>query len=488
VEGLEGEVEMVMSLKLRFGYGQIAPWRQRHDRGLVFEVGPDRVILDCPLELSIESDDASARFTVVKGKKVAFVLSYSCATVDPPRPINVDALIKATERAWKDWVCRLKVKSRWGDAIRRSLITLRMLMDRESGGIVAAATFGLPEIPGGTANWDYRYCWLRDSTFTLTALLNAGFHEEATRWRDWILRAVAGHPADIQIVYRLDGARRLPEYNVNALPGYQGATPVRIGNAASGQTQLDVFGELMDSFAVLAKGGIERTPRVVEAEIAIVEHLEKVWDQPSADIWEGRGDPRCYTYSQVMAWVGVSRFLAAHANDDQLDPGLVARLQRLKEVIHRTVCERGYSSDRGHFVQHYGSETLDASLLLLPLVGFLPADDPRIAGTIAAIERELMEGGLVRRKPRNPDGHDEGAFLACSCWLADCYKMQGRDDQAAVLLERVIGLANDVGLLSEEYDVRDRVLIGNMPQALTHLGVINTALFLSGPVIQRAGG
>ncbi len=488
VEGLEGEMQMAVSLRLRFRYGQIAPWGQRHERGLIFEVGPDRVVLDSPVQLTMDTDDASARFMLAKGAKIAFVLSHSPSTAPPPSPLKVDALIEATEKEWKGWIGRFEAKCRWDGAVRRSLITLRTLMDRESGGIVAAATLGLPEIPGGSANWDYRYCWLRDSTFTLTALLNAGFHEEATRWRDWILRAVAGQPAAMQIVYRIEGRHHLPEYEFDGLPGYQGATPDRIGNAASGQTQLDVFGELMDSFDVLAKAGIERTPRIVEVETAIVKHLERVWDQPSADIWESRGDRQCYTYSQVMAWVGVTRFLAAHANDDQVDRALIARLEKLSEVIHRTVCERGYSSDLGHFVQHYSSDTLDASLLLLPLVGFLPVDDPRIASTIAAIERDLMEGGLVRRKPPNPDGHDEGAFIACSCWLADCYKMQGRDDEAATLLERVIGLSNDVGLLSEEYDVHSHSLIGNIPQALTHLGLINTALFLSGPVIQRAGG
>ena len=488
VEGLEGEVLMAMSLRLRFGYGQIAPWLQRHDRGLIFEAGPDRVVLDCPVELTLETDDASARFMIAKGAKTAFVLAYSPSTRPPPSPLKIDALVKATEKEWKGWASRFKTKCRWEGAVTRSLITIRMLIDRDSGGIIAAATLGLPEIPGGSKNWDYRYCWLRDSTFTLTALLNAGFHEEATRWRDWILRAVAGQPAAMQIVYRIEGRHRLSEYELDGLPGYQGATPVRIGNAASGQTQLDVFGELMDSFDVLAKAGIERTPRIVEVETAIVEHLEKVWDKPSADIWESRGDQQCYTYSQVMAWVGVSRFLTAHANNDTINRGLIARLEELKEVIHRTVCERGYSSDLCHFVRFYGSDAIDASLLLLPLVGFLTVDDPRIAGTIAAVERDLMEGGLVRRKPPNPDGHDEGAFLACSCWLADCYTMQGRNDEAASLLERVIGLANDVGLLSEEYDVRSRSLIGNIPQALTHLGLINSALFLSGPVIQRAGG
>ncbi len=488
VEGLEGEAQMAMSLRLRFGYGQTAPWSERHERGLIFEAGPDRVVLDCPVELAMDGDGASARFMMAKGAKIAFVLSHSPSTAPMSSPLRIDALIDATEKAWKGWIGRYEAKGQWDGAIRRSLIMLRTLIDRESGGIVAAATLGLPEIPGGSANWDYRYCWLRDSTFTLTALLNAGFHEEATRWRDWILRALGGQPAEMQIVYRIDGGRLPPERELAGLPGYQGAEPVRVGNAASGQTQLDVFGELMDSFAVLAKAGIERTPRVVEVETAIVQHLEKMWDKPSADIWESRGDLHCYTYSQAMAWVGVTRYLAAHADNDRADRALIARLKALSEVIHRTVCERGYNSDLGHFVQFYGGDTLDASLLLLPLVGFLPVDDPRIARTIAAIERELMEGGLVRRKPPRPHGPNEGAFLACTCWLADCYKMLGRDNEAATLLERVIGVSNDVGLLSEEYDVGSRSLIGNIPQTLTHLGVINTALFLSGPVIQRAGG
>ena len=264
VEGLEGEVQMAMSLRLRFGYGQIAPWMQRHERGLIFEVGTDRIVLDCPVELTMKADNVSARFVLAKGAKISFVLGCSSSMAPLPSPLKVDALVTATEKEWKGWIGRFKAKGPWDRAIRRSLITLRTLIDRESGGIVAAATLGLPEIPGGPANWDYRYCWLRDSTFTLTALLNAGFHEEATRWRDWILRAVAGQPAAMQIVYRIEGRRRLPEYELDGLPGYQGATPVRVGNAASGQTQLDVFGELMDSFDVLAKAGIERTPRIVE--------------------------------------------------------------------------------------------------------------------------------------------------------------------------------------------------------------------------------
>ncbi len=295
VEGLEGETQMAMSLRLRFGYGEVAPWSERHERGLIFEAGPDRVVLDCPVELAMESDVASARFMLAKGANIAFVLSHSPSTAATSTPFGVDALIDATEKAWKGWISQYEAKGRWDGAIRRSLITLLTLDDREGGGIVAAATLGLPEIPGGSANWDYRYCWLRNSTFTLTALLNAGFHEEARRWRDWILRALGGQAAEMQIVYRIDGGRLPPERKLDGLPGYQDAEPVRVGNAASGQTQLDVFGELMDSFAVLARAGIERTPRVVEVETAIVQHLEKVWDQPSTDISEtgaiGDGTP-----------------------------------------------------------------------------------------------------------------------------------------------------------------------------------------------------
>jgi hypothetical protein len=308
VEGLDGEAPMAMSLRLRFGYGRIKPWTQRHERGLVFEAGPDRLVLDCPVDLTVDAEGAGARFPVAKGAKIVFVLTYSPSTAPPPSPLKADALVEQTRKEWKAWADRFTAKCRWDGAVRRSLILLRMLTDRNSGGIVAAATLGLPEIPGGSANWDYRYCWLRDSTFTMTALLNAGFHQEARRWRDWILRAVAGSPAEMHIVYRTDGGRRLDEYELHGLPGYQGAIPVRVGNAACRQTQIDVFGEVMDSFDVLAKAGIERTARVVEVETTIVEHLERVWDQPSADIWESRGDPQCYTYSQAMAWVGVSRW------------------------------------------------------------------------------------------------------------------------------------------------------------------------------------
>ena len=487
VEGLNGEVPMSLSLRLRFGYGQVAPWIRNHARGLCAEIGPDRVMLDSPVELALDRGTACAKFSIKKGENTVFILSHSPSKGPIPAPVDAKALLKGTDREWNGWAKRFDRPCRWSEPVIRSLLTLRALVDRETGGIVAAASMGLPEIPGGTANWDYRYCWLRDSTFTLTALLNSGFHEEAARWRDWILRAIGGDCGTMQIVYRVDGSRRLPEWEVDDLPGYHGASPVRVGNAASGQTQLDVFGELMDSFDVLAKAGIERTTRVIDVETAIVRHLEQVWDQPGADIWENRGDPHCYTYSQAMAWVGVDRFLKAHGQDPGIDAALIGRLETLRETIHATVCERGFSTEKGHFVQHYGSTALDASLLLLPLVNFLPATDPRMVSTIAAIERDLLDGGLVRRKAAEPDKPAEGAFLACSCWLADCYKMQGRDDEAAAMLERVIALANDVGLLSEEYHVPTRRLIGNTPQALSHIGLINTALFLSGTVITRGG-
>ena len=485
VEGLSGTVSMALSIRFRFGYGRMAPWTQAIDAGICAEIGPDRIVLHAPVDIVLADQDGNARFDVSEGQSFAFSMSYTPSVESTPKKPNAKILLRQTETAWSKWIGRFDKPSPWSSAIKRSLLTLKTLIDRRSGGLVAAATMGLPEVPGGAMNWDYRYCWLRDATFTLTALINAGYHDEATRWRDWILRAIAGDPDQMQIVYCVDGSRRLTEYEAEWLKGYGGAKPVLIGNAASTQTQLDVYGELMDSFHVASRAGIARERRGIEVEMALVEHLESVWDEPGADIWESRGDPERYTYSQAMAWVGVDRFLKGSETHGAADDALIGRLQLLRSNIHNTVCDRGYSSDYGHFVQHYGSDTLDASLLLLPLVGFLPADDPRIANTIAAVERSLMDGGLVHRKVAKGDGSDEGAFLACSCWLADCMTMQGRRDEAATMLDRVIGLSNDVGLLSEQYHVPTRQLVGNIPQALTHLGVVNSALFQSGPVIQR---
>jgi GH15 family glucan-1,4-alpha-glucosidase len=485
VEGVRGEVPMRLDLRLRFDYGLMPPWSRRNEDCFIADVGPDLVAFHSPTPIGPGGPDASARFTVGAGQRLAFALSYGSSSESPPKRPDAEAALKSTVEFWEDWINRFDKPCRWPAAVKRSLITLKALMHRRTGGLVAAATLGLPESPGGSRNWDYRYCWLRDATFALTALLNAGYKEEATQWRDWILRAVAGLPDKLQVVYRLDGGRRLNEWAVKWLPGYEASKPVRVGNEAANQRQLDIYGELLDSMHVATRGGIERVERGIQVETALVEHLEAVWDQPCSDIWESRGELRRYTYSQAMAWVGITQFLKGARTHRAAGDNMIRRLQDLRGRIHEEVCRRGYDASRGHFVDYYGSKELDASLLLLPLVNFLPADDPRMAGTIAAVERELMDEGLVRRQPAKHDGHDEGAFLVCSCWLADCMAKQGRHEEARTMLEKVIGLSNDVGLLSEEYHVPTGRLIGNIPQALTHVGVVNTALGLSGPILQR---
>ena len=486
VEGVSGHPAVRLRLRLRFNYGDMSPWSRATEKGISFEVGPDQVILHSPVDIVAGDAEGHAVFHVREDERVSFVLAYRDSSEPIGEAVDADALLDATEREWSEWIGRFDKPCDWPDAVKRSLITLKALIHRRTGGLLAAATMGLPEQPNGAMNWDYRYCWLRDATFTLTALLNAGYRDEAERWRDWILRAIAGRPDKMQIMYRLDGSRRLPEFKADWLPGYQGARPVLVGNAASGQIQLDVYGELLDGFHVAVRGGIERSDRGVEVETALVLHLEQVWDKPGSDIWETRGEGKRYTLSQAMAWVGLDRFLKG-ATEKHADPDMLARLAGVRDLIHAEVCARGFDAGRNCFVREFGGHALDASLLMLPLVGFLPATDPRMRATIAAIETELMEGGLVRRMPAKHDGRDEGAFLACSCWLADCYKLQGREKEARAMLERVIELSNDVGLLSEEFHVPTQRLIGNMPQALTHLGVVNTALFLSGPVLQRGG-
>ena len=485
VEGINGTPAVRLRLRLRFNYGEMAPWSQKIDDGMSFEVGPDQIVLHSPVAIEPGDAEGHALFHVREGERIPFVLAYRDSSDPAGDAVDAEVLLGETEREWHEWIGRFDKPCNWPDAVKRSLITLKALIHRRTGGLLAAATLGLPEQANGAMNWDYRYCWLRDATFTLTALLNAGYQDEASRWRDWMLRAVAGRPDKMQIMYRLDGSRRLPEFKADWLPGYQGARPVLVGNAASGQLQLDVFGELLNGLHVAALGGIDRSDRGLEIEQALVLHLEQVWDKPGADIWETRGEGQRYTYSQAMAWVGIDRFLKGNETRKHADPDLLARLAGVRDLIHAEVCARGFDASRNRFVREFGGSALDASLLVLPLVGFLPADDPRMRATIAAIETEMMEGGLVRRMPAKHDGRDEGAFLACSCWLADCYKLQGRDREARAMLERVIGLSNDVGLLSEEFHVPTQKLVGNIPQALTHLGVVNTALFLSGPVLQR---
>ena len=352
---------------------------------------------------------------------------------------------------------------------------------------MAAPTTSLPEKPGGSSNWDYRYTWLRDATFTIGALLNAGYHKEAQQWRDWILRAIGGTPSELRILYRVDGSRHVNEWSADWLPGYRWARPVRVGNAAAAQRQIDVLGEVLDTLGLASRAGIQVSSQETHVARAIAERIEAIWQDMGQGVWESRGEPRRYTYSKVMAWVGVDRFIRHEQLRGTTEPSVLRRLAALRERIHREVCEEGYHAGLGTFVQHYGGQVLDGSLLLMPLVGFLPANEPRMAGTIAAIERELMEDGLVRRK-RGEGPEPEGAFLACSCWLADCRRLQGRDKDARDTFERVLSVRNDVGLLSEEYNLRGRHLAGNFPQALSHLALVTTGLGLSGPVLERGGG
>lgn len=486
VRGLAGRVEAHFDLRLRFDYGVLPPWCERRGRGLLAKVGSAQVILDTPVDIQISNGGATADFPVSEGETYAFVLSYAPTTDREPPTIDEQQSVRATQSYWRDWIGRFDASStRWPDAVKRSLITLRAMAHIETGGLVAAPTAGLPEVPGGDMNWDYRYCWLRDATFTLGALVNAGYRHEAKQWRDWLLRAVAGSPEQMRIMYRVDGTRHLGEWSVDHLPGWRGAVPVRIGNAASTQHQIDVYGEVLDCLSFARKVGIEVTDQHAEVERRLVDRLEQVWHTKGSGIWESRGQPRQYTYSKAMAWVGFTRALQDGVITDERKR---SEITALADRIHAEVCRDGFDAGLGTFTQSYGAQELDGSLLLMPLVGFLPADDPRMAATIAKIGRELDDGGLIRRTKAKADGPNEGAFLPCSCWMADCLNLQGRHEEACAQFERVLAVANDVGLLSEEYNVPGKHLAGNFPQALTHLAVVNTALGLSGHVLNRGGG
>ena len=491
VNGEVGEVGFVLDLALRFDYGAEAPWLYAAPRQINAIVGPDLVILRADVDLRLVDGRVTADFSVKPGQTVSFVLQYGLAYERPPAALDpgagLDRAIAETERYWRSWAERFDRPTEWPDAVRRSLLTLHALSHRDTGGLIAAPTTSLPEIPGGSANWDYRYSWLRDSTFTLCALLNAGYSDEARASRDWLLRVASGAPGRMRTAYRCDGARLYGERKVTWLPGYEDARPVRVGNAAAGQFQLDIFGEVLDSLRIAEQAGLPERPWGMNVEQGIVDHIDKVWRRPDQGIWESRGSPQNFTYSKVMAWVGVDRFLKLDWSGRVLDRGQRRRFEALRAEIHGEVCRDGFSPARNSFVEAYGSDDLNASLLLLPLVGFLPADDPRMAATIAAIERELVEDGLVHRRAQSPDRPDEGAFVAATCWLADCLKLQGRDRAARAYLERVLALRNDVGLLAEEWDTRRRSMAGNFPQALSHLAMVNTALALCGPVLQRGG-
>ena len=493
VVGRRGQVRMRMQLIIRFDYGSIIPWVRRVPRGIRAVAGPDTLTLKTPVDLHNENFRTEAEFTVREGQRVPFVLMWYPSHEPEPGMIDADETLAATEQWWREWSGRCMYVGPWRDAVVRSLITLKALTYAPTGGIVAAPTTSLPECLGGVRNWDYRYCWVRDATFTLYALMLGGYIEEACAWREWLLRAVAGKPSQLNIMYGLAGERRLTETELAWLPGYQGSAPARIGNAAYRQFQLDVYGELMDAMHVARRGGLEPDENAWRVERALTEFVESAWSEPDNGIWEMRGPKRHFTHSKVMAWVAVDRMVKA-VERFGLD-GPVERWRSLRATIHAQVCRSGFDHERNTFVQYYGGRELDASLGMIPLVGFLPPDDSRVRGTIEAIERELMADGFVLRY-RTAEEIDalppgEAAFLACSFWLADNLVLSGRKDDARRLFERLLGLCNDVGLLSEGYDPANKRLLGNFPQALSHLALVNTACNLSrdrGPAVHRQQG
>jgi GH15 family glucan-1,4-alpha-glucosidase len=478
VEGVRGRVEMDMDLVLRFDYGETVPWVRRLGRRLWAAAGPNSVVLDTPVRLEGRDLSTRARFTVSEGDLVPFVLTWHPSEATPPEAPDPFAVLEETESWWRDWASRCTYRGEYREAVVRSLITLKALTYAPTGGIVAAPTTSLPESIGGVRNWDYRYCWVRDATFTLYALIHGGYREEAARWRDWLLRAVAGDPAQLQILYGLSGERQIPEIELSWLSGYEGSRPVRVGNAAVDQLQLDVFGELMDALHVARRSGLEPEPAAWNLQRHLVRHLEDTWRKPDESIWEVRGGPRAFTYSKVMAWVAFDRSIKgieALGFDGPLD-----RWKRVRRQIHDDVCRNGFDAELGSFVQYYGSKRLDASLLLIPLVGFLPPDDPRVVGTVDAIARDLRSDGFVLRYLADEGGADglpagEGAFLPCTFWLADAYAQIGRMREARSTFEGLLSIRNDVGLLAEEYDATAGRMVGNFPQAFSHVALVNSA-------------
>jgi GH15 family glucan-1,4-alpha-glucosidase len=483
VEGLSGTVVMRMELAIRFDYGSIVPWVRRVDGVLLATAGPDTLELHTSVVVRGENMKTVAEFSIAKGECKSFVLNYRPSHKAAEPAIDPEQALKATEAEWRKWSQRCSYRGGWRDAVMRSLITLKALTYAPTGGIVAAPTTSLPEQKGGVRNWDYRYCWLRDATFTLNALLLAGYHDEAIAWREWLLRAVAGSPEDLQILYSVTGERRLDEYEIGWLPGYGGAAPVRVGNAAVRQLQLDVYGEVMDTLHLARAAGLDPEPAAWRIQVSLLEFLEAHWHEPDEGIWEVRGPRRHFTHSKIMAWVAFDRAVK-DAEAFGLD-GPVARWRKIRDAIHNQVCTEGYDASRNTFVQSYHSPHLDASLLLIPQVGFLPPDDPRVHGTVKAIRSHLVVDGLVLRYSTDTDVDalpaGEGAFLPCSFWLADSLTLTGCRKEGEALFERLLALCNDVGLLAEEYDPHERQLLGNFPQALTHMALINSARLLSIP-------
>ena len=483
VEGISGELDMHMELIIRFDYGSIVPWVRTIDGHLQAIGGPDSVSLWTTVPLRGEALTTRAEFTVRQGERVTFLLMWHPSHEKPPEPFDAEEALADTERWWTGWTARCEYEGPWRAQVVRSLITLKALTFAPTGGIVAAPTTSLPEKIGGVRNWDYRYCWLRDATFSLYALTIGGYTDEALAWRNWLLRAVAGDTSTLHIMYGVEGTRRLPELELPWLPGYEDSRPVRTGNAAVQQLQLDVYGEVMDSLHLSRRAGIPSDPTSWNLQKEMMSFLERGWEQPDEGIWEVRGPRRHFTHSKVMAWVAFDRAVKA-VERHGLD-GPVERWRQLRADIHEEVCRQGFDNARNTFTQYYGSTDLDASLLMMPLVGFLPADDPRVIGTVQAIERELSWDGFVQRyrTREHIDGlpAGEGVFLACTFWLADNYELQGRHEEATRVFERLLGLCNDLGLLAEEYDPEGRRLLGNFPQAFSHVMLINTARNLSRP-------
>jgi GH15 family glucan-1,4-alpha-glucosidase len=490
VEGVRGTVPMQMEMIVRFDYGSIVPWMRRMDGHLRAIAGPDALSLWTTVETYGKDLTTRAEFTVREGERVPFLLMWHPSHLTSPEPLDCNHALDDTQRWWDEWCSHCSYSGRWRDDVMRSLITLKALTFAPTGGIVAAPTTSLPEKIGGVRNWDYRYCWLRDATYTLYALMIGGYTEEAAEWRNWLLRAVAGDPSTLHIMYGVHGERRLPELELPWLPGYEESRPVRTGNAAVNQLQLDVYGEVMDALHVARRAGIPPDEASWSLQKALLTFLDHAWCQPDEGIWEVRGPRRHFTHSKVMAWVAFDR--AVKAVERYGAHGPVDRWRQLRAAVHDEVCHKGFDSRRNTFTQYYGSGDLDASLLMIPLVGFLPADDPRVIGTVKAIEQDLTSGGFVHRyrAKEHIDGlpPGEGVFIACSFWLADNYQLQGRHDDARRLFERLLSLRNDLGLLAEEYDPGERRQLGNFPQAFSHVMLINTARNLTrehGPAEER---
>jgi GH15 family glucan-1,4-alpha-glucosidase len=491
VEMVSGSAEIRMDLVLRFGYGQVVPWVTRHERLLTATAGPDSVALWTRAPTRGENMTTVSEFRLHEGQILPFSLTWFQSHELPPRPVDPLYVIETTDAWWQAWSALCSYEGEYRDAVLRSLITLKALTFQPTGGIVAAATTSLPETLGGNRNWDYRYCWLRDATLTLESLMRGGYHEEAMAWRDWLLRAASGDVTKLQIMYGPSGERRLDEWEVDWLPGYERSTPVRIGNAASGQFQLDVYGEVMSAlFSACQFDGLT-SHAVWDLQRTLVEFLEHAWQEPDDGIWEVRGPRRHFTHSKVMAWVAVDRAVRTLEAWPELG-GPLQRWRELRSAIHAEIVEKGFNQTKQAFTQYYGSDELDASVLMIPMVGFLPADDPRVASTVDAIAKELVDDGFVLRyRPRDDGAIDgltgrEGAFLACSFWLADCLHMIGRVEEAEALFERLLALRNDLGLLSEEYDPVAKRLVGNFPQAFSHVSLVNTACRLTGQQVSLA--